>query len=279
MNRVSPPVSEAPCAEQALHHRGGRRVIGSPFCDDLLAGGAGAAVTLYDDFSSGREWHYAQHAKDARLRVVRGEVEDTAALAEAMDGHDVVTHLPPPRHRARGASRQSTLTGPRSPARYRGDTHDQREADPVRLGERRLRRSRDPRGRGGSRPVAARLDLRRRRAGPRALIASLRHLRPLRGFAFRFGSVVGPRQTHGVGFDFARASAGGCAGEERVAPHPGRRGQSSPTSTSRTSSGRLTATKNRRRRSRPSTSRRATTSPSPNCGDRGRVRRTTGGQP
>jgi UDP-glucose 4-epimerase len=35
-----------------------------------------------------------------------------------------------------------------------------------------------------------------------ALLASYCHMFGLRGRAFRFGNVVGPRQTHGVGFDF-----------------------------------------------------------------------------
>jgi UDP-glucose 4-epimerase len=37
-----------------------------------------------------------------------------------------------------------------------------------------------------------------------ALICSYCHLFDLRACAFRFGNVVGPRQTHGVGFDFVR---------------------------------------------------------------------------
>src|SRR5262245_9176952 len=72
---------------------GGAGFIGSHFTDHLLGPGQAAAVTLFDNFSSGREWHYAPHAKDARLRVVRGQVEDTAALTTAMEGHDVVIHL------------------------------------------------------------------------------------------------------------------------------------------------------------------------------------------
>src|SRR4029077_17557015 len=37
-----------------------------------------------------------------------------------------------------------------------------------------------------------------------ALIASYAYMFGLSGCAFRFGNVVGPRQTHGVGFDFVR---------------------------------------------------------------------------
>ena len=37
-----------------------------------------------------------------------------------------------------------------------------------------------------------------------ALISSYAHMFGMRGRAFRFGNVVGPHQTHGVGFDFVR---------------------------------------------------------------------------
>ena len=37
-----------------------------------------------------------------------------------------------------------------------------------------------------------------------ALISAYCHMFGLRGFVFRFGNVVGPHQTHGVGYDFLR---------------------------------------------------------------------------
>ena len=37
-----------------------------------------------------------------------------------------------------------------------------------------------------------------------ALICSYAHMFGLSGIAFRFGNVVGPNQTHGVGYDFIR---------------------------------------------------------------------------
>jgi UDP-glucose 4-epimerase len=37
-----------------------------------------------------------------------------------------------------------------------------------------------------------------------ALISAYCHMFGLRGFVFRFGNVIGPRQTHGVGYDFLR---------------------------------------------------------------------------
>ena len=88
--------------------------------------------------------------------------------------------------------------------RRRGDARARARADPVRVGQRRVRRPRrrprPPRTTGRccpSRPTA-------RASSPARRSSPLRvHVRPA-GCAFRFGNVVGPRQTHGVGFDFVR---------------------------------------------------------------------------
>src|SRR5277367_446081 len=72
---------------------GGAGFIGSHFTDRLLCDKSVEAVTLYDNFSSGREWHYAHHEQDRRLRVICGDVKDLAALERNMDGHDTVIHL------------------------------------------------------------------------------------------------------------------------------------------------------------------------------------------
>ena len=72
---------------------GGAGFIGSHFTDHLLGDSETEAVTIYDNFSSGREWHYQHHSGDPRLRVIRGDVKDTDRLTEAMSGHDTVIHL------------------------------------------------------------------------------------------------------------------------------------------------------------------------------------------
>ena len=72
---------------------GGAGFIGSHFTDRLLSDGSIKAVTLYDNFSSGREWHYEHHRHDERLCVIRGDVKDVEALTASMQGHDVVIHL------------------------------------------------------------------------------------------------------------------------------------------------------------------------------------------
>jgi len=205
---VSPPVSE-PVQGQRFFLVGGAGFLGSHFCDRLLGpSGGAAAVTLFDNFTSGREWHYAHHAGDARLRVVRGNVEDTAALAAAMDGHDVVIHLASNPDIARAAAEpsidfwqgtaltQSVLEAMRTTSAKRilyasgsgvyGDlgTHEAAEDYGPKT----------PASTYGASKLAG-----------EALIASYAAMFGLSGCAFRFGNVVGPRQTHGVGFDFARA--------------------------------------------------------------------------
>ena len=72
---------------------GGAGFIGSHFVDRLLSEGGVARVTVYDNFTSGREWHLSGHAHDARLSIVRADVGDLDALSCAMVGHDTVIHL------------------------------------------------------------------------------------------------------------------------------------------------------------------------------------------
>jgi UDP-glucose 4-epimerase len=58
-----------------------RRPIGSHFRDALLDHSNVALVTIYDNFSSGRAWHFAHHLGDKRFSVVRGDVNERAKLS------------------------------------------------------------------------------------------------------------------------------------------------------------------------------------------------------
>jgi UDP-glucose 4-epimerase len=186
---------------------GGAGFIGAHFVDWLLGEGAAAGVTVYDNFSSGREWHLQAHQADPRFRVVRGEVTDAPALRHAMDGHQVVIHLASNPDIARAATEpdidfwQGTAL-----------TNAVVEAMRVTSAKRILYAS----GSGvygdfGTHEIAedqgALLPISTYGASKlagEALIASYTFMFGLSGCAFRFGNVVGPRQTHGVGFDFAR---------------------------------------------------------------------------
>jgi UDP-glucose 4-epimerase len=173
----------------------------------LLADPATERVTLYDNFSSGREWHYAHHAGDARLGVARGEVGDLGALTTHMVGHGVVIHLASNPDIARAALepeidfRQGTeLTNNVLEAMRRTGVARILYASGSGvygdLGEREATEE--------SGPLAPISTYGASKLAGEALIRAYAHMFDLSGRAFRFANVVGPRQTHGVGFDFVR---------------------------------------------------------------------------
>jgi UDP-glucose 4-epimerase len=186
---------------------GGAGFIGSHFTDALLAHPEVPKVTLYDNFSSGRSWHYAHHAEDARLSVVRGKVEHLTDLRRALDGHDVVIHLASNPDIARAATEPDVDF-------WQGTalTHNVLEAMRTTSAKRILYASGSgvygdlgsleaQEDHGPLLPVST---YGASKLAGEVLISSYAFMFGLSGCAFRFGNVVGPRQTHGVGFDFAR---------------------------------------------------------------------------
>jgi len=186
---------------------GGAGFIGSHFTDRLLCDKSVEAVTLYDNFSSGREWHYAHHETDPRLRVIRGDVKDLAALERAMDGHDTVIHLASNPDIARAAVepdidfREGTfLTQQVVEAMRRTRTpHLLYASGSGVYGDLEDFEAYEDYG-----PLVPVSTYGASKLAGEALIASYCFMFDLRACAFRFGNVVGARQTHGVGFDFLR---------------------------------------------------------------------------
>ncbi|MBV8801687.1 MAG: NAD-dependent epimerase/dehydratase family protein, partial [Gammaproteobacteria bacterium] len=72
---------------------GGAGFIGSHFADALLQNKDIESVTIYDNFSSGREWHYQHLLMDKRLSIIKEDVQNMECLTRAMQGHDVVMHF------------------------------------------------------------------------------------------------------------------------------------------------------------------------------------------
>jgi len=186
---------------------GGAGFIGAHFVDWLLGEGKAARVTAYDNFTSGRQWHIEPHLGDARFAVVRGNVEDLPALRTAMDGHDVVIHLASNPDIARAATEPDIDF-------WQGTALTQSVVEAMRVTS--AKRILYASGSGvygdlGTQEIeedqGALLPISTYGASKLAgemLIASYTFMFGLSGCAFRFGNVVGPRQTHGVGFDFAR---------------------------------------------------------------------------
>jgi len=186
---------------------GGAGFIGSHFTDRLLSEPEVKGVTLYDNFTSGREWHYEQHASDSRLQVVRGEVGDLEKLTSSVAGHDVVIHLASNPDIARAAT-EPEIDFYQGTVLTNNVVEAMRRAGVPRLlyasgsgvyGD--LGELEAPEDHGPLIPVST---YGASKLSGEVLIASYCFMFGLSARAFRFGNVVGARQTHGVGFDFVR---------------------------------------------------------------------------
>jgi UDP-glucose 4-epimerase len=186
---------------------GGAGFIGGHFVDHLLSDTSTTRVTVFDNFSSGRRWHLAAVLDDPRLKVIVGEVADGDALRSAIAGHDTVIHLASNPDIARALTEPDVdfvegtlltrcvleamrISGvPRilyaSGSGVYGDL-GQLEAD-------------EDHG-----PLVPVSTYGASKLAGEALIAAYAAMFAMTGCVFRFANVVGPRQTHGVGFDFAR---------------------------------------------------------------------------
>lgn len=186
---------------------GGAGFIGSHFVDALLKNTDVQKVTIFDNFSSGRAWHYQSHLNDPRFSVIKDDVRAFDQLKNAMIGHDVVMHF------ASNPDISLASTDP-SVDFTNGVILTQNVLEAIRLTG--IKRILYMSGSGiygdvGTHEV-------NENHGPlipistygasklfgEALISSYCHMFDLSACVFRFGNVVGPRQTHGVGFDFVK---------------------------------------------------------------------------
>jgi len=186
---------------------GGAGFIGGHFADRLLASEACEKLTVYDNFSSGREWHLAAHRNDARLTVADDDVRDLERLAAAMDGHDTVIHLASNPDIARAMTdpavdfdQGTLLTHHVAEAARRGGAELVLYASGSGVyGDLGHHEAAEDYG-----PLIPVSTYGASKLAGEALLASYAAMFGVTARAFRFGNVVGPRQTHGVGFDFIR---------------------------------------------------------------------------
>jgi UDP-glucose 4-epimerase len=186
---------------------GGAGFIGSHFVGSLLSDARIEALTVFDNFSSGREWHLKPHLDDGRLEIVRGDVNDLGMLVKAMEGSHTIIHLASNPDIARAAIEPAVdfdegtllthhvveamrLSGAKqilyaSGSGVYGDLGDVEPDEDY----------------GPLLPVST---YGASKLAGEALISSYCHMFGMNGCVFRFGNIVGPHQTHGVGLDFVR---------------------------------------------------------------------------
>lgn len=186
---------------------GGAGFIGSHLVASLLKEGATERVVIFDNFSSGQLSYIEESSRDPRVEVVRADLKDVSAVTTAMKGCDTVFHL------AANPDIAKAVTQPDIDF-WEGTYLSQNVLEAMRLSGARKILYTSGSGVYGEDPAVAFAE----DYGPcvpistygasklacEGLIAAYCHMFDLVGRAFRFANVVGPRQTHGVGYDFVR---------------------------------------------------------------------------
>ncbi len=186
---------------------GGAGFIGSHIADSLLEDGAIQGLTIYDNFSSGRE-EFIQHlADDPRLNVVKADAGDVDALTDAMAGVDVAVHLAANPDIARAAT-EPAIDFDEGTVLSHNVLEAMRRSGCKRIlyasgsgvyGDLGELEAKEDHG-----PVLPISTYGASKLASEAMISAYCHMFGLSACIFRFGNVVGPRQTHGVGLDFIK---------------------------------------------------------------------------
>jgi UDP-glucose 4-epimerase len=186
---------------------GGAGFIGSHLLRRLLTDKGVEKVVVFDSFTSGQESYIAELINDRRLEVVRADLKDLNAVESAMAGCDTVFHLAANPDIAKAITQleidfwegtyltQSVLEAMRQTGvtriLYTSGSGVYGEAPAVDF----------PENYGPCIPIST---YGASKLASESLIAAYCHMFGVVARVFRLANVVGPRQTHGVGYDFVR---------------------------------------------------------------------------
>ena len=185
---------------------GGAGFLGSNLVNTILDRRLGA-VTVFDNFLTGRREHFGDRVGSAELSIVEGDVADIEAVAQTVAGHDTVFHLAANSDIARAANEplvdfdngtrltQSLLEAMRKTGVKRvlftSGSGVYGEVPPVPVGE-------------DFSPMIPISTYGAAKLASETLISAYCHMFDMVGTVFRFANVVGPHMTHGVSHDFTR---------------------------------------------------------------------------
>lgn len=186
---------------------GGAGFIGSHFATRMLQRKGISEVIIYDNFSSGSLEHLAGISRNPQIKIIEGDIKHLGLLTHAMAGADLVVHFAANPDIAK-AVKQPDIDF------WEGTYLTQNILEAMRVNEVSSMLYTSGSGVYGEVPD----EVFRESFGPcfpistygasklacEALISSYCHMFSVKARAFRFANVVGPRQTHGVGYDFIR---------------------------------------------------------------------------
>jgi UDP-glucose 4-epimerase len=183
---------------------GGAGFIGSHFVETLLH--RGKTVSVIDNFCSGSLALLGESIKNPNLKIYECDVENTNELSSAIRNSRVVIHL---------ASNPDIAKAAQDPRIdfTQGTMLTESVVEASRLGG--IQKILYASGSGVYGDAGSEVLTENSRLNPistygasklagEALLASYAYMFGIQAIAFRFANVVGPRQTHGVGYDFIR---------------------------------------------------------------------------
>ncbi len=186
---------------------GGAGFIGSHMVDFLISDPKTSKITVYDNFSSGKFWHLENHNNNSKLEMVAGEIADKDFLIENMQNHNTVIHLASNPDIAKSQS-EPTIDFTEGTVLTNSILEAMRINNIKRIlyasgsgiyGDLGLQEIHEDHG-----PLLPISTYGASKLAGEALIHSYCYMFDISACVFRFGNVVGRRQTHGVGFDFVR---------------------------------------------------------------------------
>jgi UDP-glucose 4-epimerase len=185
---------------------GGAGFIGSNLVDRLLE--AGHSVTVFDNFSGGRNDFLERHYSSDRFRLVEADVRDTGRVIRELEpSTDIVFHLAANADIARGVE-DPTLDFEHSLVATFSVLRAMRERGVRRIfytsgsgvyGDRGLAYSSERHG-----PLLPVSMYGATKLGAEGLVSAFVALFDMQAWMIRPANIIGPRATHGVVFDFVR---------------------------------------------------------------------------
>ena len=186
---------------------GGAGFIGSHMAESRLKACKKARVKIFDNFSSGKAEFLRPLKESLRLNITRGDIKNTASLIKAMNNCDIVYHFAANPDIAKAVKQpdidfwegtyltQNILEAMRinkvKKIFYTSGSGVYGENVSVKFSEKY----------GPCMPIST---YGASKLACEALIGSYVHMFDITARIFRFANVVGPKQTHGVAFDFIK---------------------------------------------------------------------------
>lgn len=186
---------------------GGAGFIGSHLATKLFREEKDIEIVIYDNFSSGKKWHLEEIIKNKNLTIVEADIKELNKLIEASKGIDYVYHF------ASNPDIAKAVTQPDIDF-WEGTYLTNNVIEAMRInGIKNLLYASGSGVYGDTGYTEANEDYSpmlpistygASKLACEALICSYSYMFDINAAAFRFANVVGPHQTHGVGYDFVK---------------------------------------------------------------------------